>query len=215
MNDKLTELVFVIDRSGSMGGLESDTIGGVNAVLAKNRNAEGGAFVTTILFDHKIKYLHDHVDLKDVADLTTRDYQVRGCTALLDAVGDAITHVDKVHGYLPESHRPSHTICTIVTDGLENASHAFTYPQIKQLIAQKREMGWEFIFLGANIDVESEADKLGIGRDHAAPYLADSIGTHVAYEAVAKASVRYRARGKIDPHWAREARADVERRGGN
>lgn len=212
MKKNLTELVFVIDRSGSMCGLESDTIGGVNAVLAQNRTVDGDANVTTILFDNRISYLHDHVDLREVKDLTRDDYYVGGCTALLDAIGEAIEHTEKVQGYLPKGHRAEHIIVTIVTDGLENASRRFTYPQIKRMIGAHREQGWEFIFLGANIDVEAEADRLGISTENAAPYLSDDMGTHLAYESVACANVAVRTCGSMPAGWADAVRDDVKKR---
>ncbi|MBR1829553.1 MAG: VWA domain-containing protein [Atopobiaceae bacterium] len=212
-NSNLTELVFVIDRSGSMAGLEGDTIGGVNAVLAENREVEGDAFVTTVLFDHKIEYLHDHVDLRKVGNLTSKDYYVRGCTALLDAVGDAITHVDRVRHYMPKPFRAKKVIVTIVTDGFENASKRFTYAKVKRLIEEKTAKGWEFIFLGANIDVAAEADRLGIAREYAAPYVSDGVGTQVAYEAVACAQKMSRTFGAAAPSWADAVRADAAARG--
>ena len=212
MKKNLTELVFVIDRSGSMCGLESDTIGGVNTVLAQNRAVDGDANVTTILFDNRISYLHDHVDLKEVKDLTRDDYHVGGCTALLDAIGEAITHTEKVQGYLPKDHRAEHVIVTIVTDGFENASRRYTYPQIKRMIEAHREQGWELIFLGANIDVEAEADRLGISADNAAPYVSDDKGTHLAYESVASANVAVRTCGSMPVGWADAVRADVKKR---
>ncbi len=208
----ITELVFVIDRSGSMGGLESDTIGGVNSVLAKNREVDGEAYVTTILFDHQIAYLHDHVELSQVANLTRKDYQVRGCTALLDAVGEAIEHTKKVQHYLPKTHRAGHVVVTIITDGLENASKRYTYPKIKELIEKQRGKGWEFIFLGANIDVAAEAQRMGISQEMATPYVSDGAGTAVAYEAVACANVAMRKCGSIRPDWADAARADAAQR---
>ena len=213
MKENWTELVFVIDRSGSMSGLETDTIGGVNAVLAKNREVEGNAYVTTILFDHQIEYLHDHVDLRKISNLTSKDYYVRGCTALLDAVGDAINHVDRVRRYMPKQFRAEKVIVTIVTDGLENASKRFTYPAVKKLIEEKTEDGWEFIFLGANIDVAAEADRLGIAREYAAPYLADDMGTGIAYEAIATAQVMSRTVGSAKPGWADAVRKDAAKRG--
>jgi len=213
LDKNLTELVFVIDRSGSMQGLEKDTIGGVNSVLEKNRAVEGEAFVTIILFDHEIKYLYDHVDLRKVSNLTPADYQVRGCTALLDAVREAIEHTGRVHHYVPKSFRPKNVICTIVTDGLENASKRFTYRQIKQLIEKKETQGWEFLFLGANIDVAAEAGKLGISRENAAPYVADDKGTFIAYEAVAHAQVARRTVGAMPCGWADSVRADAAKRG--
>lgn len=209
----ITELVFVIDRSGSMGGLESDTIGGVNAVLDRNRDTDGQAFVTTILFDNKIEYLHDHVDLGEVANLTKKEYWVRGCTALLDAVGEAITHTEKVQHYQPAGHQADKVVCAIVTDGLENASQRFTYPRIKQLIEARREEGWEFLFLGANIDVAAEATRLGIAQEMATPYVADDTGTHLVYEAMAEATVAARTFGAVPKSWAKNVRADAAKRG--
>jgi len=213
MKKDLTELVFVIDRSGSMGGLESDTIGGVNATLAKNRAVEGEANVTTILFDHHIEYLHDHVNLRKVADLTEKDYWVRGSTALLDAVAEAINHTDKVQHYLPKPFRAKNVVMTIVTDGFENASRKYSYPEVKRMIEEHQEKGWVFLFLGANIDVAAEAGKLGIASDYAAPYVADGVGTHVAYEAVAHANISMRKCGSVSPSWANGVRADAAKRG--
>ena len=210
---KTSELVFIIDRSGSMAGLESDTIGGVNGVLAKNRAVEGTAHVTTMLFDNKLEYLHDHTDLKMVSDLTDKDYWVRGCTALLDAVAETIKHVEKVQGYLPAEARAEKVVVTIITDGLENASKRHTYAEVKRLIETHTEMGWDFLFLGANIDVAAEATRLGIREDHAAPYMSDSMGTAVAYEAVAAANLQSRTCGKVMPSWAKGVRADVAKRG--
>ena len=208
-----TELVFIIDRSGSMSGLESDTIGGVNGVLAKNRAVEGDAFVTTMLFDDKLEYLHDHKDLKEVGNLTDKDYWTRGCTALLDAVAETIIHIEKVQGYLPDKSKAEHVVVTIITDGLENASRRHSYAEVKRMIEAHTEMGWEFLFLGANIDVAAEAGRLGIREDHAAPYLSDCAGTAVAYESIAEANVQTRTCGKVMPSWAAGVRADVAKRG--
>ena len=208
-----TELVFIIDRSGSMSGLESDTIGGVNGVLAKNRGVEGTANVTTMLFDDKLEYLHDHKDLKEVENLTDKDYWVRGCTALLDAVAETIIHVEKVQGYLPKEAKADNVVVTIITDGLENASKRHSYAEVKRMIEAHTEMGWEFLFLGANIDVAAEAGKLGICADNAAPYLSDCEGTAVAYESIAEANVQARTFGKVMKNWAAGVRADVAKRG--
>ena len=213
MKENLTELVFVIDRSGSMGGLESDTIGGVNATLAKNRAVDGEAYVTTVLFDHEIKYLHDHVNLRKVADLTEKDYSVRGSTALLDAVADAINHTDRVQHYLPKPFRAKNVVVVIITDGYENASRKYRYPEVKRMIEEHREKGWEFLFLGANIDVADEAGKLGIDTDYAAPYIADSVGNGIAYDAIAHATVAMRSCGNVAPSWADAVRADAAKRG--
>ena len=144
------------------GGLESDTIGGFNATLDRHRNAEGEAVVSTVLFDNETKVLHDRMPIAKVPAMTERDYQVRGCTALLDAVGGAIRHITRVHGYLPEEYRPEHTIFVITTDGYENASRRYDYSTVKRMIEEKKESGWEFLFLGANIDAVGEAAKIGI-----------------------------------------------------
>ena len=211
--EKSTELVFVIDRSGSMGGLESDTIGGVNSVLDNNRKVDGEAHVTTILFDNQIEYLHDHEDLSRVGNLTDKDYWVRGATALLDAVGEAITHTRKVQSYLPEDHRAGKIIVTIVTDGMENCSERYTYRKVKHMIEGAKKHGWEFLFLGANIDVAAEADKLGIDRDMATGYVSDARGTDIAYEAVAHATVASRVCGAVNRGWADRVRHDKHTRG--
>ena len=220
MNENITELVFILDRSGSMGGLETDTIGGYNATLGKHRAAEGQAFVTTILFDNEIETLHDRIDIKDVADLTSKDYYVRGCTALLDAVGSTIKHIEKVQHYLPEDHKPAHTIFVITTDGYENASRKYSRAQVKEMIQGKQNAGWEFLFLGANIDAVAEAGSLGIAADRAATYVADECGTGVMYQAVAEATCCMRAMpsaaagGKrMGGKWKKSVEADTASRG--
>ncbi|MDO4891222.1 MAG: vWA domain-containing protein, partial [Coriobacteriaceae bacterium] len=179
MNENLTELVFIVDRSGSMAGMESDTIGGVNAVLEQNRKLEGDALVSVVLFDHETNVLRDREDIQKVPNLTDRDYQVRGCTALLDAVGESVRFIDKIQRYLPEDIRPGKTMFIITTDGYENASKKFTYSQVKRLIERKTEDGWEFLFLGANIDAAAEAERIGIASDRAETYVNDSIGNQV------------------------------------
>ena len=193
MKKGLTELVFIVDRSGSMGGLESDTIGGINATLAKNRAAEGEAVVSIVLFDHEAEVLVDRVPLPDVKDLTLKDYQVRGCTALLDCVGDSIRHIGRVQGYMPEEHKAEHVIFVITTDGMENASKRHSYDDVKRAIEQRTEEGWEFVFLGANIDAVEEAARIGIAADRAATYIADGEGSNVMYESVANACCEMRS----------------------
>ena len=224
-----TELVFILDRSGSMGGLESDTIGGFNATLAKHREAnaaaaevaeagKGGAEanVTTVLFDDKIERLHDRVPIEAVEKLTEKEYFVRGCTALLDAIGSTIKHVDSIQHYQPEGYKADHVIFVITTDGLENASREFSRSQVKKLIEQHQEMGWEFFFLGANIDAVGEAASIGIAEDRAVTYLADSEGTDVMFEAVGCATMGARkcARGsRIGRGWKNSVEKDVASRG--
>ncbi len=215
MKKDLTELVFILDRSGSMGGLESDTIGGFNATLQKHREAEGDAVVSTVLFDNFTEVLHDRIPISTVENLTSRDYWVRGCTALLDATGGAIRHISRVHGYLPDEYRPEKTIFVIITDGYENASRTYSYPKVREMIEQKKAEGWEFLFLGANIDAIGEAAKIGIASDRAATYLADDIGQHIAYEAVADATCAMRSApcgAQIDSDWKANVERDTRKR---
>lgn len=178
MNKNLTEIVFILDRSGSMSGLEADTIGGYNSFLAKQKKNDVNAYISTVLFDNDIKVVHDRVDIKNVAPLTEEDYFVGGCTALLDAVGGAIHHIGNVHKYAREEDRPSKTIFVIITDGMENASCRYSYHKVKDMIErQKARYDWEFIFMGANIDAEREAERFGIERTRAMNYRADKRGT--------------------------------------
>ena len=214
MKKNLTELVFIVDRSGSMSGLESDTIGGLNATLKKNREVEGECLVSIVLFDNVSEVLVDRKPIEQVANLTEAQYQVRGCTALLDAVGGAIRYMDKVQQILPDEHRAEHVIFTIITDGMENASRHFDYPHVKRLIEAHEEQGWEFIFLGANIDAAAEASRIGIRADHATQYMSDDIGTAVAYEAMAVAQMSKRATGAVAAGWNAAPQADVKKRGG-
>ena len=193
-----TELVFILDRSGSMGGLERDTIGGFNSVLRKNKEQEGDAIVSTVLFDDRIEVICDR---GKVAPITEEEYYVRGCTALLDAVGGAIRHVSKVQKTLPKHHRAKNVIFVITTDGYENASREFTYPQVKKLIEKKRKKGWEFVFMGANIDAAAEAARIGISADRAATYRADGIGTQAAYASMAAATCQARSDAGITGSW--------------
>ena len=188
MRKNLTEIVFILDRSGSIAGLERDTIGGFNAMIAKQRREAGSAYISTVLFDNVSQVLHDRVRLDRVPVMTEKDYYVRGCTALLDAVGEAIRHIGNVHKYAREEDRPEKTIFVITTDGMENASRAYTYEQVKRMIQEKQEkQGWEFLFLGANIDAAREAARFGIRPDRAADYHADHIGTEVIYDTVSDA----------------------------
>ena len=188
MRKNLTEIVFILDRSGSMAGLERDTIGGFNAMIAKQRREAGNAYISTVLFDNVSQVLHDRVRLDRVPVMTEKDYYVRGCTALLDAVGEAIRHIGNVHKYAREEDRPEKTIFVITTDGMENASRVYTYEQVKRMIQEKQEkQGWEFLFLGANIDAAREAARFGIRPDRAADYHADHIGTEVIYDTVSDA----------------------------
>ena len=186
--------MFILDRSGSMAGLEADTIGGFNAMIEKQQKEDGDAWVSTVLFDNCSEVLHDRVALQRIAPMTEKNYYVRGCTALLDAVGKAIHHIGNVHKYAREEDRPEKTLFVITTDGMENASREYTYDRVKAMIRrQKEKYGWEFLFLGANIDAAKEATRFGISEDRAANYHADRQGTAVIYEAVSEAVCSVRA----------------------
>ena len=188
MKKNLTEIVFILDRSGSMAGLEGDTIGGFNSMIEKQRRQEGEAYISTVLFDNHSDVIHDRVPLDKVPRLTEKEYFVRGCTALLDAVGSAVHHIGNVHKYAREEDVPEKTIFVITTDGMENASCSYSYEKVRAMIEERKEKyGWEFLFLGANIDAAREAARFGIRPDRAANYHADSRGTEVIYEAVGDA----------------------------
>ena len=193
MKKGLTEIVFILDRSGSMSGLEKDTIGGYNSLMRKQKNEEGEAIVSTVLFDNQIKVLHDRVDLNKIEPMTEKEYYVGGCTALLDAVGGAIHHIGNVHKYARKEDVPEKTLFIITTDGMENASTRYTYDKVKHMIErQKEKFGWEFLFLGANIDAIEVAGRFGIKEDRAVNYNCDSEGTAVNYKALSKAVSRVR-----------------------
>ena len=214
MKKNLTELVFILDRSGSMAGLEKDTIGGFNAMIEKQKNEEGEAYISTILFDNHSEVIHDRVPLTAVPKLTEKEYYVRGCTALLDAVGSAIRHIGNVHKYAREEDRPEKTMFVITTDGMENASHRYSYEKVKQMITrQKEKYGWEFLFLGANIDAAKEAARFGIHADRAANYLADHVGTEVIYEAVSETVQNFRACRPMSADWKQRIVEDFNKRG--
>ena len=214
MKKNLTEIVFNLDRSGSMAGLEDDTIGGFNAMLTKQKDEEGEAVVSTVLFDNECEVIHDRVDIQKIEPMTRKEYYVRGSTALLDAVGGAIHHIGNVHKYAREEDRPEKTLFVITTDGMENASRKYSYDRLKAMIQrQKEKYGWEFIFLGANIDAAREAARFGIGADRAANYHADSEGTAVIYEAVSEAVCSLRACKPMTADWKQKVDDDFQKRG--
>ena len=214
MKKNLTELVFILDRSGSMAGLEADTIGGFNAMIEKQRGEPGEAVISTVLFDNETEVIHDRIPLDRVPRLTEKEYYVRGCTALLDAVGGAIHHIGNVHKYAREEDRPEKTLFVITTDGLENASRRYTYDKVKAMIERQREKyGWEFLFLGANIDAAREAARFGISEDRAANYHADCEGTAVVYEAMNEAVCSVRACRPMSAEWKRRVDEDFMKRG--
>ena len=213
MKKNLTELVFILDRSGSMAGLEGDTIGGFNAMIEKQRGEPGEAVISTVLFDNETEVIHDRIPLDRVPRLTEKEYYVRGCTALLDAVGGAIHHIGNVHKYAREEDRPEKTLFVITTDGLENASRRYTYDKVKAMIERQREKyGWEFLFLGANIDAAREAARFGIRADCAADYHADSIGTEAVYESVCEAVCQVRRAAPLKASWKQRIDADFKGR---
>lgn len=185
MKNNITELVFILDRSGSMAGLESDTIGGFNSLIEKQKKQDGKCCVSTVLFDHEIKVLHDRVNLENIKPITSDDYTVRGSTALLDAMGGAIKHIGNIHKYARREDVPEHTMFVITTDGMENASRLYDSDTVKQMVErQKAKYGWEFLFLGANIDAVETAKSFGIAEDRAVTYCADSVGTQINFSAV-------------------------------
>lgn len=212
MNGNLTEIVFILDRSGSMSGLEKDTIGGFNSMIEKQKQEDGEALVSTVLFDTLTEVLHDRVKLTDIKPLTNEDYFVRGCTALLDAVGGAIHHISNVHRYIREEDRPEKTIFVITTDGMENASRRYSRDTVRKMIEEKKSEGWEFIFLGANIDAVEAAGEIGIGRERTVDYMADLEGTRICYQTISKAVSSYRRNSSVSEDWADESRDYRERK---
>ena len=194
MRKGLTEVVFILDRSGSMSGLEADTIGGFNSMIAKQKKEEGEAYISTVLFDDTCEVLYDRVPVNKVEPMNDNQYYVRGCTALLDAIGGAIHHIGNVHKYAREEDRPEKTLFIITTDGMENASHQYSYEKVKEMVErQKEKYGWEFLFLGANIDAIDVAGKFGIDSNRALNYVSDHKGTQLNYEVLNKTVSEFRA----------------------
>ena len=216
MKKGLTEIVFILDRSGSMSGLEADTIGGFNSLLKKQRKEDGEALVSTVLFDDTSEVVHDRVPMEKVADLTEDVYFVRGCTALLDAVGGAIHHIGNIHKYARDEDRPEKTLFIITTDGMENASHRYTFAKVKSMVErQKNKYGWEFLFLGANIDAIEAAGNIGIRPDRAVTYQSDEEGTALNYEVMEEAIHHVRCcSAPLPTGWKDRIDEDMRRRGG-
>ena len=216
MKKNLTEMVFILDKSGSMGGLESDTIGGFNAMIEKQKKQNGEAYVTTILFDNESQTVHDRVSLDKIKPMTDEDYVVGGCTALIDAIGMAVEHISKIHKYAREEDVPEKVVFVITTDGMENASRKFDSKTVKNMIEQKKELGWEFLFIGANIDAVETASHFGIDSSRAVNYKADKKGTSVVYGAVSNAIFKMReapaAEACIADNWAEDIAKDFESR---
>ena len=219
MKKGLTEIVFILDRSGSMGGLEADTIGGYNALIEKQKKEEGEAYISTVLFDDVCEVLHDRADLDKIRPMTDKEYYVRGCTALLDALGGAIYHIGNVHKYAREEDRPEKTLFIITTDGQENSSKLYNYEKVKRMVErQKEKYGWEFLFLGANIDAITEAGRFGIKADRAVQYHCDREGTAVNYRVLNQAVSTVRRSANAQEMkaalngWDEEIRMDYQKR---
>ena len=211
MKRKFTEIVFILDRSGSMSGLEADTIGGFNSLIRKQKKEEGKALVSTVLFDDKTEVLHDRKELDKIEPLTDKDYYVRGCTALLDAVGGAIHHIGNVHKYARAEDRPEKTLFIITTDGMENASKRYSYEKVKQMIErQKKRYGWEFLFLGANIDAISVAGQFGIAPEKAVRFHCDEQGTALNYRVLSETIAKVRCGAPMSANWKEEIEADYQ-----
>lgn len=217
MKKNLTEIVFILDRSGSMAGLEDDTIGGFNAFIAKQKKEEGEALISTVLFDDRCEVIYDRVDLRKIEPMTDKQYYVRGCTALLDALGGAIHHIGNVHKYAREEDRPEKTLFIITTDGMENASRRYDYDRVRKMVAhQKEKYNWEFLFFGANMDAIETAGHFGIGRDRAVNFVCDSEGTRLNYEVLSAAVTGFRAcksaAPKLADDWCEAIEKDYEER---
>lgn len=214
MKKNLTEIVFILDRSGSMSGLEADTVGGFNAMIAKQKKEPGEALISTVLFDDESVVIHDRVPVQNIAPMTERDYYVRGRTALLDAIGGAIHHIGNVHRYARREDVPEHTLFVITTDGMENASRRYSADKVKAMIErQKSKYGWEFLFLGANIDAVETAQHFGIGADRAVSFMSDHIGTALNYDVVCEAVRTVRCAQPLSSSWKSRIEADVQKRG--
>ena len=213
MKKNLTEMVFILDRSGSMSGLEKDTIGGFNSMIERQRKEEGEALVSTVLFANESTVIHDRADLRKVEPLTERQYYVGGCTALIDAIGQAIHHIGNVHKYAREEDVPEHTVFVITTDGMENASHRYSSDEVKHMVnRQKEKYGWEFLFLGANIDAVETAARFGIAEDRAVNFHNDARGQQLNYESVTEAVRCVRSRVPLGREWKAKIEEDFRSR---
>ena len=216
MRKGLTEVVFILDRSGSMAGLEKDTIGGFNSLIEKQKKEEGEAYISTVLFDNYSEVIHDRVSIGEMQPMTEKEYYVRGCTALLDAIGGAIRHIGNVHKYAREEDRPEKTLFVITTDGMENSSRRYSAEKVKSMIQhQKEKYGWEFLFLGANIDAVGEARRFGIDEACAVDYCCDEVGTELNYDVLCAAVSQVRSSSrekKLDRGWKSRIEADYAER---
>ena len=213
MKNNITELVFILDRSGSMAGLEGDTIGGFNAMIEKQKKIDGKCFVSTVLFDNVSEVLHDRVDLAAIQPMTDKDYTVGGCTALIDAIGGAIHHIGNIHKYARPEDVPEHTVFVITTDGMENASHRYTADKVKNMVQRQTEkFGWEFLFLGANIDAVETASNIGIAKDRAVNFHSDKEGTALNYSVMSEAIENVRCAKPLTADWKAKIDRDYKSR---
>lgn len=206
MKNNITELVLILDRSGSMAGLEKDTIGGFNSMISKQKKLDGKCYVSTVLFDNESEVLHDRRDIAELPEMTDKEYFPRGCTALLDAVGGAIHHIENIHRYARKEDVPEHTLFCITTDGMENASREYDLKKVRKMIEAKKELGWEFIFIGANIDAVSAAADIGISEDKAVNYTASECGTASVYDAMSAVASSVRGYASIGKEWKKKVK---------
>lgn len=210
----MTEIIFILDRSGSMEGLEADTIGGFNSMMRKQASEPGDALVSTLLFDNDVEVIHDRLNIKDVPEITSKEYYVRGCTALLDAVGGAIKHISMIHKYARKEDIPEKTLFIITTDGMENASRLYSYDDVRSMVEhQKSKYGWEFIFLGANIDAAAEASRYGIDSSMAVNYNCDSKGMKISFKVMEDVVRSYRNTCEVPKGWRKRIDYDFKSRG--
>ncbi len=212
MKKDLTELVFIIDRSGSMSGLESDTIGGFNSFIEKQKGADGECLVSSVLFNQRSVVIHDRVSLKEIKKMTEKDYKASGTTALIDAMGDAIHHIRNVHKYIRKQDVPEQTIFIIITDGLENASVRHSSDEVKKMVCRQKEAGWEFLFLGANIDAVETARHYGIDEKRSVDFVCDEKGVSGNFDCLAESLMRVRACKIVSDDWSDSIKKDYKKR---
>lgn len=213
MNKELTEVVFIIDESGSMHGLEGDTVGGFNSTVDKQKKLEGECLVSTVMFNTRSRVIHDRVDIKNIEKMAENDYQPSGSTALIDALGDSIKHIKMVHRYIREEDVPSKTMFVITTDGMENASHKYSLSEVKKMIEERKEKGWEFVFLAANIDAAETARSYGIDAESCVDYVNDSKGNQLKYDCMCEAITSVRSTKKLSRDWKKKSEEDFKIRG--
>lgn len=213
MNKDLTEVVFIIDESGSMHGLEADTVGGFNSTVDKQKKLEGECLVSTVMFNTRSRVIHDRVNIMDIKEMTLTDYCPSGSTALIDALGDSIRHIKMVHRYIREEDVPSKTMFVITTDGMENASRKYSLSEVKKMIEERKENGWEFVFLAANIDAQDTAMGYGIDEGSCVNYVNDEKGNQIKYECMCEAITSVRSSKKLSRDWKRKSEEDFKARG--